>query len=93
MARWLNDALSSEPNWSVGFVGCHGAIAEALDSVAHLVDDGGTMLNLLLCYHVVEIVIFGVIVVKNIGGFVGLGVEIVTHGGTSAFNGATFGID
>lgn len=93
MAKRLNYALASDAGGRLRLIGGHGAIAEALDSVAHLVDDGGAMFDLLLGDHLAKVVTFGIVEIENVGSVVRFGVEIVAHGGAGAFNGATFGVD
>lgn len=91
--KGLNYALAGDMGGGSRLIGGHSAVAEALDSVAHLVNDGGAMFDLLLGDHLVKVVTFGVIEIENIGSVVCFGVEIVAHGGAGTLNSTTFGVD
>lgn len=91
--KGLNYALAGDMSGGFRLIGGHSTVAEALDSIAHLVNDGGAMFDLLLGDHLVEVVTFSVIEIENIGSVVRFGVEVVAHGGAGAFNSTTFGVD
>lgn len=92
MAARLDDALSSEVDWGV-IVGRHSAVAEALDGVAHLIDDGGAMFDLLLVDHLIEGVVLSVVVIEHVGGVASFGVEVIAHDRIGIFDRTTFRID